>query len=232
MPTSALEIIRPAMRKIGAIDALEAPSAEQTKVALECLNGIIDTWGAVSGTSVNNQELVVTLPPMTPTITIGPGQTVDIERPFRVESAYARIGSIDRPIDVVDKANYDAVNLKAMGTSWPEMVWYDGNLPTGLLYFWPLASSNVELHLTFLRYVTAFADANDTQVLPRGYVRAMQLTLAVEVAPEFGLEPSPALVKQQALAYRAVTRMNHVVQDMEPGVSVRSRLGQFISGGF
>ncbi len=232
MTTSALEIIRPALRKIGAIDAVETPSSEQTQVALECLNGIIDTWGATSGVAVNNQEVTVTLPPMTTTLTIGPLQTIDIERPFRVESAYARIGNIDRPISVVDKAGYDAVNLKNMGTSWPELLWYDGNLPTGSVYFWPLASSSVELHLTFLRYLTTFADANAVQVLPRGYLRALQLTLAVEVAPEFALSPSPSLVKQQALAYRAVTRMNHVVQDMEPGITVRSRLGQFLSGGF
>lgn len=228
---TALEIIRPALRKIGAIDAEETPSALQTQIALECLNGIIDTWSATSAAAVNNQELVVTLPPSTASLTIGTGQQINVDRPFRIESAYARIQGIDRSIKVEDKADYDAVNLKDMATSWPEMLWYDGGLPTGRVYFWPLASSNVEVHITVLRYLQQFADSNASQQLPQGYKRALQLTLAVEVATEFALEPTPSLVKQQALAYRAIARMNHVVHDLDNGQRVSSRIGQFLSGG-
>jgi uncharacterized protein YfiM (DUF2279 family) len=231
MAVKALEIIKPALRRIGAIDAEETPSAIQTEVALECLNGIIDTWSATSGVAVNNQEIVVTLPAMAQYMTIGPGQQIDLVRPFRIEAAYARIQGIDRSISVGDKADYDAVNLKTMGTSWPELIWYDAGLPTGKVYFWPLAASSVELHLTVLRYLQGFADSNAEQELPNGYKRALTLTLAVEVAPEFQLDPSASLVKQQALAYRAITRMNHVVQDMDNGQRVSSRIGQFLSGG-
>lgn len=231
MATSALEIIRPALRKIGAIDAIETPGPEHTAVALECLNGLIDSWQSQSATAINSVEKVVALPASTTTLAIGPGLAVDVARPFRVESCYARIFNIDRPVHVVSKQDYDAVVLKDMGTSWPEVVWYDGGVPTGNLYFWPRANAGVEIHVTLLRYVASFADANATQDLPQGHKRALTLALAVEVAPEFALEPSVSLQKRAALAYKAITRANFQVPEMEPGVRVTARLGQFLSGG-
>lgn len=228
----ALSIIRPALRKIGAIDALEQPNAEQTAVALECLNGIIDTWQVSTAMATNNNEYTVTLAANSPTMTIGPGLTVDAPRPFKIESAYARLQNVDRPIQVADKAQYDAVNLKNMGTSWPELVWYDGNYPTGNLHFWPLVNTATEIHITLLNYLTLWAKATDRQYLPQGYRRALTLCLAVEVAPEFDLEPSASLVRQSALAYKALARANTVVPDMTSEVRVTSRLGQFLGGGF
>ena len=231
MATSALQIIRPALRKIGAIDATETPDAEQTAVALECLNGLIDSWQVQSATAINSVEKVVTLAANTTSMTIGPGLTVDIERPFRVESCYARIHNIDRPVHVVSKQQYDQVVLKDLGTSWPEMLWYDGGIPTGNLYFWPRANAGVEVHITLLRYVAAFDDANDSQELPQGHKRALTLALAVEVAPEFALEPSNSLQKQAALAYRSITRANYQVPELDGETRVQARLGQFLSGG-
>lgn len=232
MATSALDIIKPALRRIGAIDALETPSPEQTQVALECLNGLIDSWSATSATALNNEEIVVTLPPNQTTMTIGTGQAIDVPRPFRVESAYVRVQNIDRNVKVVDKAEYDAVNLKDLATTWPEILWYDGGVPTGNLYFWPRASYGVELHVTVLRYLAEFASATDTQNLPQGHKRALQLALAVEVAPEFALEPSPTLVRAASNAYRAMLRANYQVPDLQTNVRVEARLGQFLSGGF
>lgn len=232
MATSALEIIKPALRKIGAVDALETPSAEQTAVALECLNGIIDSWSATSGTAVNNEEIVITLPPNTTTISIGDGQTINVPRPFRVESAYARVQNIDRNIQIVDKAEYDAVNLKDLATTWPEILWFDGGVPTGNLYFWPRASYGIELHVTVLRYVAAFSSATDTQSLPQGHKRALTLALSVEVAPEFALDPGPSLIRSASTAYKAMVRANYQVPDLQTGVRVQARLGQFLSGGF
>lgn len=232
MATSALEIIKPALRRIGAVDALETPTAEQTQVALECLNGIIDSWSATSGTAVNNEELVVTLPANQTTLTIGDSQVINVPRPFRIESAYVRVQGIDRAVQIVDKAEYDAVNLKDLSTTWPELLWFDGGVPTGALYFWPRSSYGVELHVTVLRYVTAFAAATSTQSLPQGHKRALQLALAVEVAPEFALEPSPSLVRAAQAAYRAMVRANYQVPDLKTSVGVQARLGQFLSGGF
>lgn len=232
MTVSALDIIKPALRKTGEIEGNETPSSDQIAVALDCLNGIIDTWSATSGTAVNNEEIVVTLPANQRTITIGEGQAIDVPRPYRIESAYARIYNIDRPIQIVDKAQYDSIILKQLGTNWPEVIWYDGGVPTGNLYVWPQASYSVELHVTVLRYVRSFTDANDSQALPQGHKRALILALANEVAPEFGLQPSSALQQQAALAYRSIVRANYQVPDLDTSNNrVESRLGQFLSGG-
>ena len=231
-PVQAIEIIRPALRKIGAIDAIETPSAEQTQVALEALNGLIDTWKTQTSAAINNTELVVSLPPSTRSLTIGPGMDIDTVRPFRIESAYTRFTNIDRSVKVADKAEYDAINLKGLGTSWPELLWYDGGIPTGNVYFWPLASATVELHITLLHYLAEYESSEDSQYLPSGYKRALTLCLAVEMAAEFGMEAPATLQKQASLAYRAITRANQNVPELDSGNAVGSRLGQFLSGGF
>jgi hypothetical protein len=220
---TALDIIRPALRLIGAIDPLEQPKAEQVAVALDSLNLLMDTLRVSAGAAINNEEMVLTL--------ARGAKTHTINRPLRVEGAYARLHLIDRPIRVVDKAEFDSVSLKGLNTSWPEIVWCDGNAPYSSLHFWPQPASDIEVHVTVLKHLVGFVDATTAEVLPAGYRNMLTKLLAVEVAPAFGLEPSASLVRSAALAQRAYTRANTNVPDMEVGVRVTSRLGQFLGGG-
>lgn len=230
MAVQALDIIKPALRRIGAIGATETPDADQTAVALEALNNVIDTWSVLPFTAKNNTEATVSLPAGTASLTIGPSQTINIPRPYRIESAYTRVQGIDRPIKVWDKAQYDAVSLKSISTTWPEGLWYDGGLPTGRVYFWPLCASTTEVHITVLSQVAQFAASTDSQDLPSGYKRALMLTLAVELADEFNLPVSANLARQQDMAYTALTKQNVSVPDLSVHPRVTSRLGQFLGG--
>lgn len=230
--TKAIEIIRPALRAIGAVDGVEEPKPEEVSAALEVLNGLIDQFKTTPAAMLNNKEVVLTLPAMTQSLSIGDGQDIDVPRPFRIESAYARISRIDRGIKIVDKAEYDAVNLKDLGTSWPEIMWFDGGVPTGRCYFWPLASSAVELHVTVLRFLTEFTDSEASQQLPQGMRWMLQKQLEVASCPVFQLPVPPKLERQAMVAYRSYMRSVTQIPDLSGDVRVTSRLGQFISGGF
>lgn len=233
MGTKAIDIIRPALRRIGAIGATETPSARQTSVALDCLNAILDTWSVLPQTAPKPVETVVTLPANTPFLTIGTGQQINVARPSRIDSAYARAQGLDEPIDVVSKQRYDSVDQKALGSTWPELLWYDQGAPTGKVYFWPVAAANLELHITTDGALTAFADANAQQDLPGGYLRCLQLTLAMEVAPDFRLSVPDSLVRAQGLAWDAMVAQNFVVPDLdlEGSPAITTRKGQFLAGG-
>lgn len=228
--TTALTIIKGALLEAGVIDPLETPGADQVAVCLDKLNDLIDTWGTQPQAAINNTETVVTLPGSTRSLTIGPGQTINVARPIRIESAYARLQNIDRPIDVVEKQSYDEISVKGLGTSWPEMLWYDGGYPTGNVYFWPLASAPVELHITTLNYVVEFADANTDQALTKGYRRALILGLAEELCGLFGVPMPPSLERRAAMALKAVKRANASVPELETTARRTSRLGAFLGG--
>lgn len=231
MSTLAIDLIRPAARRAGIIGATEQPKASQVSALLDILNGIIDEWSANPQMALATHELTVSVPAGSPSVTIGPSQTINVVRPFRIESAYARVGSIDEPIDVVDKQIYDSINLKSTGSTWPELLWYDGRFPTGSVYFWPKPASTIELHITVLDYLAQYATATTAQDLPAGYKKALWMTLAVEAAPAFQIEPSPTLIRQQMNVVRLVKRQNIRVPNLSSSTIIRSRLGQFLGGG-
>lgn len=229
--TTANQIIKRACLEIGAVDVTETVGGDEAQVCLDALNDLIDSWSTGPQAAYNNQEIVVSMAPSTFGLTIGPGQQIDTIRPLRIESAYARYNNLDRPIDVIeDKTDWDSILIKTLGTSWPEALWYDGGLPTGNVYFWPQPSGTVELHITVLKYVGQFAQLTTDQTLSRGYKRALELNLAVEVADIFKLTASPSLVRRAALAYRAIRRANSVVPELEIGKRRASRLGKFLGG--
>lgn len=229
--TTALDLINRATimnggRALG--ETLEPGAMEE---CFSALNSLIDTWGTDPQAAYNNQEIVVTMPPGTQSLTIGPGKQIDCVRPLRIELAYTRFGNIDRVTDILDdKSDWDQIIIKDLGTSWPEVLWYDGGLPTGNVYFWPKPSGTVELHLTVLNYLAEYTDPNQAQTLSRGYKRALELNLAVETAPLFSLEASISLQRNAANAYRSLRRANSTVPDMDIGERRSSRLGRFLAG--
>lgn len=230
MLVSADTIIRSALRRIGAIDAIETPSAEQVSVALDALNTIIDATKNEPFGASNNSEIVITLPAMTGTLTIGPGQQIDIQRPVRVESAYTRLGNLDQTVDVVEKEDYDALLIKGLGTSWPEMVWYDGGLPTGALHFWPLPASPVELHLTVLSQIQPFASSTEEQEFRPGAKMVYELRLAIDLCDLFMLPVPASMPLRLANAERAFKRAFAQTPNLDIGQRKSSRLGRFLAG--
>lgn len=55
--------------------------------------------------------------------------------------------------------------------------------------------------------VPQFADTTTAINVPNGYSRALKLNLAIEIAPQYDVQPSAALVKQAAEALRDATVM-------------------------
>lgn len=232
MSTKAVDIIRPALRRIGAIGALEQPNAKQTQVGLEAVNGLLDTWGVLTTAGVRPIVAIVSLAAGVPYLTIGPGMQIDLPRPDHVDMAYARAQGLDETIRVVSKQIYDDIDQKSLGSTWPEVLWYDQGVPTGRVYIWPLAASTIELHITTRGVLRQFASANDAIDLPGGAFRALMLKAAIECAPSFNLPVSVSLDKEATLAFDAFTTQNVVVPelDMEGDPAIRTRLGQFLSG--
>ena len=229
---SALSLARPALRRIGAIGATETPRAAQLDTAFECLNGLIDTWSVLPQTRPYPVETVFTLPANTASRTIGDSMQVDLARPPLIVSAYVRTQGQDWPVDVATKQQYDSIDQKALVGAWPSMLWYDQGVPTGNLYFWPLAGAAVEVHITTMGTIRAFTDINDSQGLPGGAKRALILALAVELGQDFSLPVPDSLRLEAANAFRAYVGQTFEVPEVDLGGPTTTRLGDFLSGGF
>jgi hypothetical protein len=151
-----------------------------------------------------------------------------------LKGSFGRIGAIDYPIDPVSEAEYNAISLKSsIGSVAPCVCFYDGGSPTGNVYFWPVASTSVELHLITPAPGGVAVDTTTTYDFPPGYQRMVENNLAIEISADFNVQPSVMLQGMAANSKRLLKRTNYRTPQMEVRYSGQGRgnsPSDFISG--
>jgi hypothetical protein len=85
------------------------------------------------------------------------------------------------------------------------------------VWFYPVPSGSVEIHIPCAVYLTEFADLATNYSLVKGYKKALEYSLAEELAP--GIRPlEPLIVRNAANARRAIRRTNVNVPLLNTGV--------------
>lgn len=204
--TTAADIIDRAYSLLGFKAAGEPLSGDDADYALGVLNGMIDSWNTQRLFIVAVDEVVATTSGQT--ATIGPSMTFNTARPVRVENgAFSRLAGIDYSIEWIDRQTYERISLKTVTSSFPQYAYYDSEYPTGTIYFYPVPSTAIEIHIPVQIQLLTFATlATDVFLVP-GYKRALEYSLAEELAP--GLRPlDPQIARGAHLARRAIRRTN------------------------
>lgn len=211
---SAGSIIDRAYALLGHKAAGEPLSGEDADYALGVLNGLIDSWNTQRMFIVTVQEAVATVSGVS--ATIGTGQTFNVARPIDIETgAFARLAGIDYAIEMIDRVTYERLTLKTVSSTFPQYAYYDQELQIGTIYFYPAPTNPIEVHLPLQVTLEAFADQSTKYALAPGYKRALEYTLAEELAP--GLRPiDPQIVRTAQIARRAIRRTNVDVPVMNP----------------
>jgi hypothetical protein len=214
--TTALQIIDRAYSLLGYKAAGEALSSDDADYALDALNAMMDGW--------NTQRLfIVSMASVVGTVsgasaTVGPGLTFDTVRPVAVENgSFTRIAGIDYPVKWIDDETYSNISLKTVSATFPQYAYYDAGLPTATVYFYPVPNGPVEFHLALQVQLTAFADLATDYPLAPGYLKALQYSLAEELAPGVK-ELSMMVIRTAANARRAIRRSNVVVPQLDSGI--------------
>lgn len=120
--------------------------------------------------------------------------TTLIQRPLDIFNVRIKdADDYETPVSVISRQEYMSLsNKSSSGTI--NQVYYDPQLTNGVLYTWPVCNDvKYRLLFTMKRPVMDFdADANDAD-FPQEWLRALKWNLAVELAPEYGLEVSPTI---------------------------------------
>lgn len=130
--------------------------------------------------------------------TIGPGQTFDITRPSKIESAFVRQlntapNFVDYPLEIIRaREDYDKIFLKTLA-SFPEYLYYDSAFPSGNLYAWPVPDSKYEIHISVMQQLQSFATPYDNFQMPPEYQEAIMYNLALRIYPMYGLPVNDAV---------------------------------------
>lgn len=214
--TTALQIIDRAYALLGFKAAGEPLSADDAAYALDALNVMIDGWNTQSLFIVSVGEVVAMISGVS--ATVGPGMTFDTPRPTQVEvGAFTRIGGIDYPVKWIDREAYARIALKTVQSSFPQYAYYDANMPTASIFFYPQAAGSLEFHLPLQTQMTAFDNLSTDYPLAPGYAKALQYSLAEELAP--GIKELPvSLMRAAANARRAIRKTNVNVAQLDTGV--------------
>lgn len=239
--TTAADIIRGALRKIGAIAVGETLSADDGSTGLEQLNAMLDIWSNEHLAVYNNTESVLTLVAGQATYTVGVGGDFNIARPLRISGAYTRLQptgtTVDYPCEEIAFDRYSGIGLKSQPGPWPKVMYFNTSYPLASLTFWPVPSQGAEFHLWADMVFTSFANLTDAVSMPPGYVLALQTNLAVLLAPEYGVTPDPNLLEQARETKKIIKATNMLPQAtssfdgvLVPGNS--NDAGWILTGGF
>lgn len=217
-PFIVMDIIKGAMRKIGATMMGEIPSEEETYTCLADLNEMIDAWSADRLMLRSTTSDSFTLIPGQYSYTIGPGAAFNTAKPINIRQAYIVDGnSIVYELKIVDKFDVNAMNDRLWVTSEPIYIAYDPGLAqqavnwgTIYFYFTPDASLTYQLYLESDKYLTEFVNPTDVVTFEPAYREALIYGLAGRIYREFHGMTRPIPQDIIGMAARSLARIKRL----------------------
>lgn len=208
--TSALDLITSSMRLATILASGETPTADEAIDGLKSLNDILENWSLerLSVWQIDNATLALTVGQAS--YTVGAGGNLNITRPVRVgASSFVRVSGADFPVEQWGMPEYDAVAVKDIGGI-PQRLVYLNEYPLGQIFLYPVPSQAMTLNLSFDRVLTFPVTLSTQLAFPPGYEKALRYTLATNLAPEYGVQPPPAVAAIAATSKGDLKRANKV----------------------
>lgn len=191
--TTARDIVKKSLQKIGALVKSEEPQADEADDGLAALNALMASWG---NDSLN--EYARTLETFTLTgaasYTIGSGGNFNTVRPSNIVSATVRSGSIDYVVNIIDDSTYNDIPYKNT-TGTPLFLNYSNAYPLGVIKLYPIDNGMTSITLLTEKPLNGFATLDTDMSLPDGWERALIYNLALDLAPEYNQKPDAYVIK-------------------------------------
>jgi hypothetical protein len=111
-------------------------------------------------------------------------------------------------------------------------MWVNMEFPNIQMTVYPKPTRALEWHFISVDELVQPATLATTLYLPPGYKRAFKYNLACEIAPEFGVEPSPTVSRIAMTSKRNLKRINNPDDLMSlpyPIVATRQRFNVYAS---
>ena len=212
MSTTAGDQINRALRLLGVLAEGETPSASVSQDALTALNQMIDSWNTERLSVFSTQDQIFTWPSSTIRRTLGPTGDFVGNRPVMVDDAtYFRDPqtNVSYGIKIINQQQYNGIAVKTVTSTYPQVVWINMTYPDIEMYVYPVPIRPLEWHIVSVEELTQPATLATDLTFPPGYLRAFVYNLAMELAPEFGVEPSAQVRRIAMTSKRNLKRINN-----------------------
>jgi len=208
---TAADIINGAMRLIGMLAEGETPSAAAGADALLAMQQMIDSWNTERLSVYTTQEQVFTWPAGALSRTLGPTGDFVGNRPIQLDDSTYFIDpttGVSYGIKIINQQQYDGIAVKTVTSTYPQVMWINTNFPNIDMHIFPVPFRALEWHFISVSELEQPATMSTALYFPPGYLRAFRYNLACEIAPEFGVEPSPQVKRIAMTSKRNLKRIN------------------------
>lgn len=209
---TASELINGALRLLGVLAEGEVPSAGTADDALVAMQQMIDSWSTERLSVFTTQEQIFTWPAGSLSRTLGPSGNFVGNRPIQLDDSTYFIdpsSGISYGIKIINQQQYDGIAVKTVTSSYPQVIWVNTNYPDVDLHIYPVPTRALEWHFISVDPLDAPVTQSTVLSFPPGYLRAFRYNLACELAPEFGVEPSPQVQRIAMTSKRNLKRINN-----------------------
>lgn len=210
--TSAADLINGSLRLLGVLAEGEVPSADASQDAVMAFNQMVESWNTERLSVYATSTDVYTWPAAQRERTIGPtGDFVKATRPVTIDPSTYFIGpnNLSFPVTMVNQDQYNAIALKGVTSTYPYILWVNNTYPDITLTVYPVPTAATEWHIVSVTILDQITSLGDDILLPPGYLRAFRYNLACEMAPEWGVEPSPQVKRIAMVSKRNLKRINN-----------------------
>lgn len=209
--TTAGDQIKRSLRLLGVLAEGETPSAETSQDALTALNQMIDSWSVERLAVYSTQDQVFTWPAGQISRTLGPSGDFVGNRPVLLDDAtyYKAPSGVSYGIKFINQSQYDGIAVKTASSTFPQVIFVNMTNPNVEMYVYPRPLQDLEWHFISVDELTQPATLDTVLYFPPGYMRAFAYGLACELAPEFGVEPSPQVQRIAMTSKRNLKRINN-----------------------
>ena len=209
---TAGELIKGSLRLIGVLAEAEEPSAATMQDSIVAMNQMIQSWDTERLSVFSTQDQVFTWPAYTATRSIGPTGDFVGNRPIEVDDAtYFKDPSsgLSFGVKLINQQQYDGIAFKTVTSTYPQVLWVNNTFPDMELTIYPVPIKALEWHIISVDQLTEVDSVATDIYFPPGYLRAFRFNLAMELAPEFGVEPSPQVTRIAMTSKRNIKRINN-----------------------
>ena len=203
--------INRALRLLGVLAEGETASADTANDALVAFDQMVDSWNTERLSVFSTQDQIFNWPAGEIKRTLGPSGDFVGNRPVLFDDAtyYKAPSGVSYGIKFINQQQYDGIAVKTTTSTFPQVIFVNMTYPDVEMYIYPRPTQELEWHFISVEELTQPATLATELHFPPGYMRAFTYNLAMEIAPEFGVEPSPQVQRIAMTSKRNLKRINN-----------------------
>ena len=163
-------------------------------------------------------------------LSVEDGNPPTAQRPILLEdSTFFRdpTTNVSYGIKFINQLQYNNIAVKTVQSTYPQVMFVNMTFPDITLSVYPVPNRLLEFHFISVQPLANPTTLETDLAFPPGYLRAFRYNLALELAPEFNVEPPPEVRRVAMYSKRNLKRINNPDDLMAMPYSLMARRNRY-----